>query len=97
MEKSIIINSKEYKVPEINFGAICKLEKLGVNFNDIESQTFNFICGLVAYTIDGSMEKAGKEIDEHIKNGGSVDNFNVLIKAVTDSDFFQNLTKKRKK
>ena len=97
MEKSITINSKEYKVPEINFGAICKLEKLGVNFNDIEGQTFNFICGLVAYTIGADMNKAGKEIDEHISNGGSIQDFMPLIKVVTDSDFFQNLTKKRKK
>lgn len=97
MEKSIIINSKEYKVPEIDYGAICKLEKLGIDFNDIEGQTFTFIRGLIAYTIGCSIDKANQEIEKHIANGGSFQDFNDLYKAVADSDFFQNLTKKRKK
>ena len=97
MEKSITINSKEYKVPEINFGTICDLEDLGINFNDIEHKSFNFIRGLVAYTIGCDTRRANKEIEEHIGNGGGLDDFMPLIKAVTESDFFQNLAKKRKK
>lgn len=96
MEKSITINSKEYKVPEINFGTICDLENYGINFTEIENKSFNFIRGLVAYTIGCDGKIASKEISEHINNGGSLEDFMPLITAVTESDFFQNLAKKRK-
>lgn len=96
MEKSITINSKEYKVPTINFGTICELEDLGIDFNAMDSKSFNFIRGLVALTIGCNLKKAGEEIDEHISNGGSFDDFVPLIMAVTESDFFQKLAKKHK-
>lgn len=97
MNEKITINGTEYKVPEFNYGAIVRLEKLGVNFNDIESQSFTFICGLVAYTIGCTAEKASEEIDKHLSSDGSFEDFSVLIEAVTKSDFFQRLLKKRKK
>lgn len=97
MKESITINSKEYKVPTFDFGAICDLESLGINFVDVESKSFNFIRGLVALTIGCGIEKANKEINEHLMNGGAIDDFIPLLEAVTKSDFFQQLTKKRKK
>lgn len=96
MEKSIVINSKEYKVPVMDFGTICTLEDLGVDFNNIQGKSFNLIRGLVACTIDCGIKKATKEINEHIENGGSIEDFSPLIEAVFESDFFQNLVKKHK-
>lgn len=96
MEKTIIINSKEYKVPEINFGTMCDLEDLGVDITTIQNKSMTFIRGLVALTIGCDTNKASKEISEHLMNGGSVDDFVALIEAVTNSDFFQKMTKKHK-
>ena len=96
MEKTITINSKEYKVPEINFGTICDLEDLGVNITTIENKSMTFIRGLVALTIGCDTKRAGKEINEHLMNGGSFDDFVALIEAVTNSDFFQKIAKKHK-
>lgn len=97
MEKTITINSKEYKIPEFNFGTLCELEDLGVNFNDIQNKSFNLIRSLVAYVTDKSLKNAGNEIEEHIANGGGFEDFLPLVEAVTNSSFFQNQTKKRKK
>lgn len=96
MEKSIIINSKEYEVPRMDFGTICQLEDLGVDFQNLQGKSFNLIRGLVAITINCGAKKATNEINEHIKNGGSIDDLTPLIEAVFESDFFQNLTKKHK-
>lgn len=93
MKKSIIINSKEYEVPSFDFDAMCELEELGLDFNSTK-QSFSFIRALVAYTMKCDLEIASKEITEHIKTG-SIADFNVLSKALTESDFFQNLTKKQ--
>jgi hypothetical protein len=93
MKKSIVINSKEYEVPSFDFGSICELEELGLDFNSTK-QSFSMIRALVAYTMKCDIETASKEINEHIKTN-SIADFNVLIKALTESDFFQNLTKKQ--
>lgn len=96
-KKNITINGKEYAIPTINFKAVCELENLGLDFTNVQSRSFNFTCALVAYTIGGDLEKAVNEIDAHIKNGGGLEDFVPLFEAVSKSDFFQNLTKKRKK
>lgn len=93
MKKSIIINSKEYKVPEFDFDTICELEDLGLDFSS-NKQGFTFIRALVALTIGSDTEGASKEISEHLKTG-SIADFNVLTEALVESDFFQNLTKKQ--
>lgn len=93
MKKSIVINSKEYEVPSFDFDAMCELEELGLDFNSTK-QSFSFIRALVAYTMNCDLETASKAITEHIKTG-SIADFNVLSKALTESDFFQNLTKKQ--
>ena len=96
MEKSITINGKEYKIPEINYGAICRLEELGMDFQD-STKAFSYVRALVALTEDCTLKKATDEIDAHIKNGGNFEDFTPLISAIGESDFFQNLSKKRKK
>lgn len=96
MEKSITINSKEYKVPEFNFGTLCELEDLGIDFGNIENKSFGFIRALVAITINADTKKAENEINAHLENGGSFDDFTPILEAFTTSDFFQKLSKKRK-
>ena len=94
MEKSVIINSKEYKIPEISFKAICEIEELGVDFSKMSS--LKFISGLAAYTMGVDLDTAMNEIEQHIANGGSLDSLTVLSEAVLESSFFQQMTKKKK-
>ena len=97
MDKSIIINGTEYDIPKFTFSAICSLERKGLDFQNIEKESFNFINILVSFVTGVSTQKAADIIDEHIKNGGSLDDFTPLIEALVNSDFFQSLSKKRKK
>lgn len=91
MANKITINGKEYNIPKIDFKAIVEMEKLGADFTQF--QTFGLILSAVAYTIKGTTESASEEIEKHISNGGTINDFMPLIKAVTDSSFFQNLAK----
>lgn len=97
MEKSIIINGKEYKMPKITYGTLCQLEDLGVDFQDVDSKPFSFIRAIVAIATEQSLNKAQEEIDKHLSNGGTFEDFMPLFSAIRESDFFQGLSKKRKK
>ena len=97
MEKSITINGKEYKIPTITYGTLCQLEELGVDFQDVDSKPFSFIRAIVAIATEQSLNKAQEEIDKHIASGGNFEDFMPLFNAIRESDFFQGLSKKRKK
>lgn len=97
MENSIIINSKEYKVPKFDFEAICELEDLGLDFTSIQSKSFSSIRTLVAYVLKTDVKEASKVIEQHIVNGGEITDFTPLLEALGKSDFFQAQAKKRKK
>lgn len=97
MEKSITINGKEYKIPTITYGTLCQLEELGVDFQDVDSKPFSFIRAIVAIATEQSLNKAQEEIDKHLSNGGNFEDFMPLFNAIRESDFFQGLSKKRKK
>ena len=97
MEK-ITLAGKEYVLPELNFGAMRKLSKLGFNFNDtqeIQDNTFEFISIMVAYIADVSLDEADKIIDESFSSG---EEFVELVKKLSNwfatSDFFKKMQAK---
>lgn len=97
--ETIIINEKEYKLKQINFGAICQLEKLGLSITslqNIQENYFSAIQSLTAFVIGCDKEKASEEIENHIAKGGSLNDFTPLFEMITNSDFFQNLSKQNK-
>lgn len=94
MEKSIIINSKEYKIPEIKFSTLRAMEKSGVNFLIGEDEPFEFCFQLFKFFSGLDEKSANQELDEHFDKGGDINDLAPLGKAVTD--FFIK-TKKHQK
>ena len=83
------INNKEYNIPELNFNAMCKLEEMGVNFMDMENKTLSTVRGFLALAMDGDLEMAGNELEQHLVVGGNVEDVVAEIgKAVEASGFF---------
>ncbi len=83
------INNKEYQIPELNFNAMCKLEEMGVNFMDMENKTLSTVRGFLALAMDGDLEMAGNELEQHLVAGGNVEDVVAEIgKAVEASGFF---------
>ena len=74
---------------------MCDLEDMGVSVTDASGKDMSLIRGYFGLCAGLSKEKAGKEIQIHIINGGSLDEITEVIKYEMDnSDFFRNLNKK---
>lgn len=92
VQRHITINGKIVAIKPINFSAICDLEELGFSVAGMKDKTFSSIRAAVAYNMGTTLDLAGTEIENHIKNGGKLTDFFSLIEAITESDFFQALT-----
>lgn len=90
MNNNITINGKNYKLPTIDFNAVCDLDDLGFHIGDEQTskKIFGSIRALSAFVMGTDLATAGKEIEEHIKNGGSFDDFAPLFDMINKSDFF---------
>ena len=86
------INGREYKIPKLNFNAMCELEDMGASFTEMDKKVLSTVRAFLALAMGGDAEKAGKEIEAHIALGGSFDEImDDINRAVEESDFFQAL------
>ena len=88
----VIINDKEYEIPEVDFDAICELEENGVDLLSADSKHPKLaitLRGIVAWIMGVPEKTASAEIMAHIQNGGNiVDILNAVTTAMQDSGFF---------
>ena len=88
--KKITINSKDYNIDKvIDFNGICELEELGLSLSDLKKTKMTSIRALLAYVGGMDTDTAGAEIMEHLKKGGTFEDFTPLIDSLVESDFFQ--------
>lgn len=93
---SITVNGKNYPAKEIDFNLICDMEEMGVKISDAKKVPTAFVRTYIAICMDADKEDAGKEIQEHMMNGGTLDTVTeVLLSKFESSDFFRNLTKNK--
>ena len=86
------INNKNYTIPELNYNTLCDLEDMGVSLAEMDKKIFSTIRGFLALTMNNDYEKAGEEIEAHLKNGGSLDDaVKDIAKAVDQSGFLENV------
>lgn len=92
------INGKTYKVPELDFNAICELEDMGVVLTDMDKKVLTTVRGFLALSMGSDMETAGKELGDHLASGGTIDDMvKEINKAVSESGFFQALSQSKTK
>jgi len=88
----MIINGKNYKIPELSFNTMCQLEDMGVSLTGMDKKILSTVRGFLALAMGGDLEKAGKEMEEHLANGGGLEEMMTEInKAVESSGFFRAL------
>ena len=91
MTKTVTINGKTYNLPEFNFKDMCDLEDLGFDLQQFAHKPMKHALIFCAFTMKTSEEVAAKEIQDHIKGGGSLDDvFNDIAGAIQNSDFFRS-------
>lgn len=94
----MLINGKNYIMPELNFNTMCRLEEMGVTLSDMDQKVLSTVRGFLALAIGGDLEKAGQELEAHLSKGGSLDQMlREINQAVENSGFFQGLVKSKTK
>lgn len=98
----MIINGKEYKIPEIDYNASCDLEEYGFSIMSgmNRHKLATSIRAFLALCI-GNMELAGKELEEHLTDpecsGSTLEEIaQEISEAMEKSPFFQKLLAKQK-
>lgn len=95
MKQEITINGHIYPTKEITFNTVCRFEEMGIPMAEIEEKSIMFIRAYAAMCMGKKADQAGEEIENHIINGGSMDDIaEVLKEAVEESGFFQALSKR---
>lgn len=90
--KTFTVNGKEYKAKEFDFNLMCDLEDMGISIADVEKKPTVALRAYFALCTGKGKDFAGKEIGEHIVNGGSLEDVaNVMTEAMENSDFFRSL------
>lgn len=92
--KTFVVNGKEYRAKEFDFNLICDLEDMGIAMSDIAEKPMSTVRAYFALCTGRGKSYAGKEMEQHIVNGGSFDDVIIAMnEEMEKSDFFRNLNK----
>ena len=91
-KETIVINKRSYKAKELDFNFLCELGEAGIDIQDIDKKMLPTVRVYVAYCMGVDAELAGEEINRHVINGGTFDDFtSVFSEKAESSDFFRAL------
>lgn len=89
------VNHKRYTAKAFDFNLVCDLDDAGYSLADISKKPLSIIRVYFALCADLDKEEAGKEIEAHMRDGGSLSVIqNAMSKEMSASDFFQTLNKR---
>ena len=90
----MIINGKEYRNIPLDFNAVCKLEEMGVDITNVDEKVMTTARAYVALCMHKPVSIAGQEIEQHVMNGGTLNEiYDAFSAEVEKSGFFQALQK----
>ena len=91
MDRLLKINGKSYKAAEFDVNFMCDLEDRNVDLDNIDKKMFSLVRMYAALSMGVDVREAGKEISEHLKNGGELEDISsVMSEMMDDSDFFRS-------
>lgn len=90
--KTFKINNKIYSPVPFDFNFICDLEDMGVSLERAGEKPMSMLRAYFAKCTGRGTEFAGKEMEAHMINGGSLkDIMDVMAEEMKKSDFFRSL------
>ena len=96
MDRLLTINGKSYKAADFDLNLVCDFEDRGISLDDISNKMFNVIRQYCATSMNTDPKTAGREISEHLANGGSLEEISdVMSASMEDSGFFRSAQKKQ--
>ncbi len=98
----MIINGKNYGIPELGFDTVCRLEGYGISLFDVQNnpgkKMMSIIRAFTCITLNIEPEQASFIIEQHLLGGGSFDGWlQEINEAVEKSGFFQAMLRKNEK
>lgn len=95
--KTFTVNSKKYTAKEIDVTALCVFEECGLELKDIgkiNKKIFSFLRAYISFCGDIDADEAGVELNQHIVNGGNLEDVTkAFTEALKNSNFFRALNK----
>ena len=92
--RTFIINGKEYRAKEFDFNLMCDFEDMGISIADMDKKPMAVVRAYFALCTGRGKEFAGKEMEQHLINGGSFDDVVIAMnEEMEKSDFFRSLNK----
>ena len=92
--KKIVINEKEYTPVPFDFNTVCDLEDAGFSLEEFDGKQMKAMRAYFALCAGMTADRAGKEINEHILNGGNLGALaEIMGEELQKSDFFRALQK----
>lgn len=89
------VNGKEYTAKPIDFNFMCDLEDMGISMADAAEKPMSMVRAYFGVCTGKGKEYAGKELEQHILNGGQMDVvINAMNEQIEKSDFFRSLTQR---
>lgn len=92
--KTIKINNKSYKVPELRFEHMEALESEGYNIIDMfrKKQIFAPVSAFIMLVVGCEKEEANDLAEQHVLGGGNInDLYEAFSEALYDSSFFRKV------
>ena len=98
MAKTLTINGKNYIARDFDFNTTCDLEDMGVSMADANKKPMSFFRAYFALCMGIDLAEAGAELQEHIANGGTLEELlNIANDKAAESGFTQDHQKSKKK
>lgn len=86
------LNGNVVVAKKFDFNLVCDLEDMGVSLQESGKKPMAMIRAYIALCLGSTVELAGKELEEHLANGGSFEAlYETMSKEMENSDFFRNL------
>ena len=92
------MNGVTYIAKPFDFDMVCELEDMGVTFERIDKMPMSLIRAYFAICADTDKAQAAALIQNHMINGGKLDDITeAMSKEMDSSDFFRALSKGEEK
>lgn len=89
MEKTFEINNKKVVAKDFDFNMMADIEEMGMDMDKVFKSPTSSCRAYLAVCLGITKEEAGLEIQEHLKNGGDLQELAVAFaNAINNSDFF---------
>lgn len=90
--KTFTVNGMTYEAKPFDFNLACDLDEMGVSIAEIQKKPMSVVRSYLALCMGADKDAAGEQIEQHIMNGGDLDELlDAMTYEINESGFFQKM------